>query len=328
MAEANAVPEIKPFLWAYEIDETGHSKELKEPIIPEKGYLWLHLAYDNLGAETLLEQLHLDEQTIEQMCALETRPKAVVQDKGQFLILRAVNLNKDLQSTPEFMISLRFWVGNNVVITARNSTRKLYSLLDLKEVVVQQQAPTSSTDFALRMIELLTDKIRNEVDRIEEDLAGLESEVTIHKLGDTKNSLSVLQREAASIKRYLSPQKEALENLYRLQKSLDNDQLYWLRDSIERTTRYLEDLELVRERSLVLQEDVRGQIAEEQNQRMYVLSIVTAIFLPLSFLTGVFGMNVAGLPGIENPGSFMLLCSCMIIISIILLGLMKKYRWL
>jgi zinc transporter len=61
--------------------------------------------------------------------------------------------------------------------------------------------------------------------------------------------------------------------------------------------------------------------------RMYVLSLVTAIFLPLSFLTGVFGMNVAGLPGTEEPKAFIFLASDMLILAIISLISMLWKKW-
>jgi len=60
------------------------------------------------------------------------------------------------------------------------------------------------------------------------------------------------------------------------------------------------------------QEEILGRMAQQQNARMYVLSIVAAIFLPLSFLTGLFGMNVAGLPGTEDPQAFFITVGLMV----------------
>jgi zinc transporter len=73
---------------------------------------------------------------------------------------------------------------------------------------------------------------------------------------------------------------------------------------------------------------LRNRIAEQQGMRMYVLSLVTAIFLPLSFLTGIFGMNVAGLPGTENPQAFTLLGVSMLAIAIGIGGYMVWKKWM
>jgi zinc transporter len=67
--------------------------------------------------------------------------------------------------------------------------------------------------------------------------------------------------------------------------------------------------------------------SEKRGMRMYVLSLVTVIFLPLSFLTGVFGMNVVGLPATEAPNPFFYLTTAMLILAIILLISMLRKKW-
>ena len=79
---------------------------------------------------------------------------------------------------------------------------------------------------------------------------------------------------------------------------------------------------------MLLQEEFRSRIAEQQNQRMYVLSLVTAIFLPLSFLTGVFGMNVMGLPGVDNPLGFVWVAGSMLLLAVLVAVWMKVQKWL
>ena len=100
-----------------------------------------------------------------------------------------------------------------------------------------------------------------------------------------------------------------------------------MREQSDRITRYVEDLDLVRERALVVQEELFNRISQEQNARTYVLSIVAAIFLPITFISGVFGMNVAGLPGLEEINSFWIVSAVMLAISVaILIGLRLK-KW-
>jgi zinc transporter len=134
-----------------------------------------------------------------------------------------------------------------------------------------------------------------------------------------------LRRKTASIRRYLAPQRDALDRLYRQPGDLfSQSEAQSLREEADRITRYLEDLDLARERAMVLQEELLGRMAHEQNSRMYLLSVVAAVFLPLSFLTGLLGMNVAGLPGTENPQAFALSAIAMIGLGI---GLVVYFRW-
>ena len=93
-------------------------------------------------------------------------------------------------------------------------------------------------------------------------------------------------------------------------------------------TRYLEDLDLARERAIVLQEELMNELAQLQNTRMYVLSVVAAIFLPLTFVTGLLGMNVGGLPGLDSPKGFLVALIVMVLTSAAMLIYFRFRKWL
>jgi zinc transporter len=84
---------------------------------------------------------------------------------------------------------------------------------------------------------------------------------------------------------------------------------------------------LARERTIVVQEEILNRIAEEQNSRMYVLSIVALIFLPITFITGLFGMNVAGLPGTEGTSTFWIVAAVMAMSAALIVLWLKLKRW-
>jgi zinc transporter len=101
-----------------------------------------------------------------------------------------------------------------------------------------------------------------------------------------------------------------------------------LREETDRLTRYLEDLDLVREHALVTQEELMNRVAHEQNVRVYLLSVIAAIFLPLTFLTGLLGMNVAGLPGTVSRYAFTISVAVMIILGLGLAAFFKFKKWI
>ena len=78
----------------------------------------------------------------------------------------------------------------------------------------------------------------------------------------------------------------------------------------------------------MLQEELLSQLAQQQNTRMYVLSVVAAVFLPLTFVTGLLGMNVGGLPGVDNPSGFLFSLVVMIISGAALLAFFRWKKWL
>ena len=117
---------------------------------------------------------------------------------------------------------------------------------------------------------------------------------------------------------------------------LHNEPLEWfgekpkfqLRELSERTDRFIEALASTRDRAAITQGELDNRLSGEMNKAMYVLSIVAAIFLPLSFFTGLLGINVGGIPGAENKWAFLFVTFLLIMIALLLLGLFRRIRWL
>lgn len=296
-------------------------------VTSEEGVLWIHL--DVKSGESwdwLRNSSGLDETTLDALLAGETRPRYVPGKRGMLIVLRGVNTNPG--ADPEDMVSIRLWVEQDRIISTRR--RKLLTIVDIRESLEAGNGPRSSGEFLTTLVSGLADRIGNFVETIEDDLGGAESKLEgSHVPPEAGSAVATLRREIASVRRFLAPQRDALDRLYRNPPDiLTKDETEELREEADRITRYLEDLDLARERAMVLREEYLAQIAQQQNARMYVLSIVAAIFLPLSFLTGLLGMNVGGLPGLESPRGFMISVILMVISAAALLGYFRFRKWL
>jgi len=287
---------------------------------------WKHVNFSNSAdAAWVRDQSGVSPIVAEALLSDESRPRALNIEDGILVILRGINLNSG--SDAEDMISVRLWLERNRVISA--SRRPLKSLEIIQQQRKQGQGPASPASFAIQLIDTLSDFIGEVTDGIESRLD--QAEDRVNEAGSIlKNSpFSVLRRQSARIRRYLAPQREALDNLARYPEPIFNEaQAAELREQTNRITLILEDLDLVRERALVAQEEFLGMIAYEQNTRMLLLSIVAAIFLPLSFLTGLMGMNVAGLPGTENHWAFSIIVILMTMIAVLILLVFRARKWL
>lgn len=316
------------FLSAQVILSDGTSRSLNKRELnytcQDGEYLWLHVQCDAPDVDAVLSALSLDEGIAEALCTPETRPRAMHINNGALIYLRGINRNPE--ADPEDMVSLRVWCKDNLIVTARRKNRKLISVSELHDAVMAQQAPATPNGLLLDIITRVADKIHETVDEIDDALVGFEEDINLDK--NDRQTLAALRRQAASIRRFLAPQRDALDTLFRFPQFLQQDEAFTLREQTDRITRYVEDLDLARERAVVLQDEIRNRVADQQGMRMYVLSMVTAIFLPLSFLTGVFGMNVGGLPGTDSPTAFTLLMGSMGVLAIIMLIAMLWRRWL
>lgn len=309
-----------------QLDGLGGGQLLDETPAPTSEDLWVHLQSDHPSCAATMQALGLSEFVTELMTAPETRPRVVAMEGGVVIVLRGVNMAQD--ADPEDMVSLRIWLHDRLIITARKSSRRLMSIQDMRANLESGRGPRDTAEFLVAVVERLADRIGEVVEQSEEQLEAIEDDTVEMADADLRHHLTGIRRRAAQLKRYLAPQRDALDALYRIRSVLSDEQAFALREQTDRTTRYVEDLDLTRERAMLLQEEFRSRIAEQQNQRMYVLSLVTAIFLPLSFLTGVFGMNVMGLPGVENPWGFVWVAGSMLALAVLAALWFRLKKWL
>ena len=293
---------------------------------PEQGLLWLHVdVAEDPPHEWLQDSIGLAPLVADALTADETRPRSLNLGEGLLTVLRGVNTNPG--DDPEDMVSIRLWIERDRIVSTRR--RRLLSVQDLRDQLEQGTGPTTSGEFLSELIGRLADRIGGFVDTIEDSLSSIEESGSDDSAQVRRRSLAVLRRQIASVRRFVAPQRDALDRLYRNPGSLLSDpEISSLREEADRVTRYLEDLDLARERAVVLQEELMNELAQLQNTRMYVLSVVAAIFLPLTFVTGLLGMNVGGLPGIDSPRGFLIALAVMVASSAAMLMYFRFRKWL
>ena len=84
----------------------------------------------------------------------------------------------------------------------------------------------------------------------------------------------------------------------------------------------------MRERMALVRDELAGQLSDRLNRNMYLLSILSALFLPLGFLTGLFGINVAGMPGAEVSHAFWYFSGGLVVVVGLQLAILRKLHWI
>lgn len=312
------------------LDRHGGGKHLSWDEInrwkPREGILWLHFDYSHPGVQKwIAEESELHEIAVEALVTEETRPRATLIDDALLLALRGVNLNPD--SEPEDMVSIRIWADRNRIISTRK--RKLLSITDLVEFIRRNEGPRSTGEFIVELAGRLTARMEGTIEAIEDHVARVEEDIVDSSRIELRQELAVIRREAIMLRRYLSPQREALSRLYAEKISwFDESDRMRMREVTDRLIRYIEDLDSIRDRASVTQEELANRLSEQMNVRMYVLSLVAAIFLPLGFLTGLLGINVGGIPGAEYSGAFIIFLLLLAAVVALQILIFKKNKWL
>jgi zinc transporter len=293
---------------------------------PEQGILWIHLNYSFPEVrEWLFRQSGLDEVISDALTEEDSRPRCTPFQEGLLLGLRGVNMNPG--SDPEDMVGIRIWFEKSRIISTRK--RKLLSVSDMQARIQQGEGPESLSDFLVQVAGRMMERMRHVIDDLEDSVADVEDQVLTSESHQLRSKLANLRRQAISLRRYLSPQREALSRLL-LEKIpwLDESARIRMREVSDQLARYLEDLDEARDRAAVTQEELVNRLSEQMNNKMYLLSIVAAIFLPLSFLTGLLGINVGGIPGAESKLGFSIFILLLVVVVICQIWYFKKRKWL
>lgn len=314
---------------SYLLDGKGGGRKLGWEEInqwqPADGLLWVHLNRDSEDSREWLEKRSgLDPLVIEAMMAESTRPRCAQVNGGVMLFLRGVNLNPG--ADPEDMVSVRLWLEHNRIVSIR--LRRLLSIDDLRSSIDQGHGPTGAGDFVVALSDRLAARMAGVIADIDDEVDSLQDQVLEAESRRLRSELNKLRRIIIALRRYLAPQRDALARMTHLKIAwLGEREMLHLREEADRVTRYVEDLDAARERAAVTQEELSNRLSEQLNARMYVLSVVAAIFLPLGFLTGLFGINVGGIPMADNPQGFVDIVLVLLLIFGIQVVLFRWRRW-
>lgn len=330
MDKATADP--RALIYGFRVDAEGKVTELEWEELTDldvtdvNQWHWIHL--NRLSGEAqswLAEHGAPDDQVLAALLQEGTRPRIVRHEGGYLLNLRGVNLNAG--ANPEDMISLRMWATERYVITTR--AQRILAAEDVRDLFRAGNPPRSSGSLISLIVKRLVARMGPVISEMDEEVDDLEEQLLSSSNTTSRNSVSAFRRMVVSLRRYMSPQREALAGFLRdSEEFLVGDDRHSLRDSQDALVRLLEDLDMIRERALLLQEQIVEQRGEAMNARLFVLSVISAVFLPLGFFTGLFGVNVAGMPGVDNPMAFTLLCAGMVLFALLVVWLFRRLRWI
>ena len=292
---------------------------------PDAGVLWLHLNRTKEDAEHYIRRdAGLDEVVADALLAPDTRPRVVPQGRGLIVNLRGVNFNPG--ADPEDMISLRAWIEKRRIITTR--ARRLMATRDVEERFARGTGPKDEIDCLFELAQALLVRVGHVVEELSDDVDALEDQVVSGDMSKVRESLSHARKRAIAIRRHLAPQREALARLQgERHEMLDAIDAVHFRELADETTRYIEELDSVRERASVVQDEVLNRLTERQNRNSYVLTVVAAIMLPLSFITSLFGVSVGGIPFAGDPNAFWVLLAILAVIVGLEVVVFKWTKW-
>ena len=330
LAEEASGTEVEGLVFAGVLDGRGGAREVDWDGVrrwrPGAGTLWVHLDYGFSGArDWLMRESGVDMVGCAALLAEDPRPRALAVGDGLLLIFRGVNLN--LGAEPEDMVAIRMWVEPDRIVTLRH--RPIAAAKEQWQALTAGRGPVGPADFVVRMCESMLGFIGQMAEGIDDTVDELEDSALAEHRAELRTRLAHVRRQAIALRRYVAPQRDALVRLH-------GESLPWLqaesrvrlREGAERMMRVIEQLDASRDRAAVTQEEMASRTAELINRRLYVLSLIAAIFLPLALVADLFGAGVGGIPLADSPYGFLILLGSLVSLSGLQIWLFRKLGWL
>jgi len=175
-------------------------------------------------------------------------------------------------------------------------------------------------DHYLTVVEAFGDKIED----LEDDIFNNNSDIS-----DIPNNIQTLKREVLKIRRSVFPLREVINRLDKLECPLIEEKTSsYLRDLYDHIVNVNESIDLYREMIWSLMDMYMSIISNKMNEVMKVLTIIATIFIPLTFIAGIYGMNFDNMPELHYKHGYYVLWGVMVVIFIFMLFYFKRKKWL
>ncbi|NQX59373.1 magnesium/cobalt transporter CorA [Paenibacillus qinlingensis] len=289
---------------------------------PSQGFYWIDAGIEDL--ELLQPLFHLHDLAVEDcLSEEEQRPKIEFYDSHYFIVINSIRFDDE----EIFLRALNLFLSKHVIITV--TRQKINELRALKPFLWEEEV-NSADRFLYHLVDLVVDNYVAVGDRIEAKIEKLEEDILMATKKSHLNEIIGLRSEILWLKKVLVPQRDVIGTLGKKELRLIDHQLQkYFGDIYENAVKIVDTFDTLRDLMGNLREAYQSSLANRANDIMRVFTALTTIFMPLTFITGVFGMNFDNILGLHltNHGDEIVL-AFMGVLGIAMYILFRKKEWL
>ncbi|AKG34005.1 magnesium/cobalt transporter CorA [Paenibacillus durus] len=288
---------------------------------PTEGFYWIDADVEDL--ELLQPLFNLHDLAVEDCLSdEEQRPKIEIYESHYFIVVNSIRFDDE----EIFLRALNIFLGRHFIITV--TKQKINELRVLKPMLWEQEVGAPDR-FLYLLIDLVVDNYFAVGDRIEVRIEKLEEDILMHTKKSHLSEIIGLRSEILWLKKMLGPQKEVVNTLNKKDLRLIDDQLQkYFSDIYENAVKISETFETYRDLMGNLREAYQSSIANRANEIMRVFTAITTIFMPLTVITGIYGMNFDNIPELHTKYGYYGVIGAMVTLGCSMLYLFRKKDWL
>ena len=272
--------------------------------------------------------VQLNNLLLEDILDTEHRPKVEILDEHILVIIKMLYYGKDEQLISEHLALV---LGKNYLITFQESEGE-----DVFEPVRKR---LQSADSSLRkrpadyllfgLLDAIVDNYFVILDKVSDKIETIEDDIIIHPREDMISEIQLLRKSAIFLQKSITPSREVVNKIEKTPHHLiDIDTKHYFRDLHDHTVQIVETLSTYRDILWGLTDTYMGAMSNKMNNIMRLLTLISTIFIPLTFIVGVYGMNFKYMPELEVWWAYPLVWLVMIAISLAMIFYFKRKKWL
>ncbi len=279
--------------------------------------------------EQIGKQFDIHALVMEDILNTEQRPKLEIYDSYLFVSLKVVYPNPGEQSTPQ-VEQISFILSDDCLLSFQEIDSDYFKPIRQRIDREGSRIRTMKTDYLLfALIDLVVDQYLSLIEHIGDDIQTLEDQIYDHPVKEHLYMVMSNKRNLLHLHKIIMPIRESLLKIKGMNTDLiDPDNKIFFEDVHDHLSTVQESLELYFELNKSLRESYMSSIGLKTNEVMKLLTIISTLFIPLTFIVGVYGMNFTNMPELSWHYGYFYIWGLMIVITILLIFYFKKRKWL
>lgn len=289
--------------------------------------------YDIRGIHdtTLIEQIgntfDIHPLILEDVSNIHQRPKFEEYENGIFVIIKALAFDKTKLEITTEQVALYF--RNGLVVSFQETESDLFEFVRKRIQSGKGRIRQRGADYLVyALVDVIVDNYFLVLEDIELEIELLEESVLETQDSGIKSNIHLLKKELMVIRKSIAPLREAIGRFAKTDSPfVAENTAFYLRDLYDHTIQVMDLVESFRDLLNGLQDLFISEVSFKMNQVIQVLTIVSTIFIPLTFLAGIYGMNFENIPELHWKYGYFILWGLMVFIFVGLLFFFKRKKW-
>ncbi|HKM98390.1 MAG TPA: zinc transporter ZntB [Buttiauxella sp.] len=313
-------------VFAWQLDGKGGVDAIEEnDIIDAEHPAWLHLNYTNSESANWLATTPLLPNYARDALAGESlRPRVTRVGEGTLITLRCINGSTD--ERPDQLVAMRLYIDERLIVSTRQ--RRVLALDDVVNDLKKGAGPIGCGGWLVDICDALTDHASEFIEQLHDKIIDLEDNLLDQQI-PPRGYLALLRKQLIVMRRYMAPQRDVYARL-------SSERLPWMTDDhrrrmqdiSDRLGRGLDEIDACISRTAVMSDEISQVMQEAMGRRTYTMSLMAMVFLPSTFLTGLFGVNLGGIPGGGWHFGFSMFCIMLVVLIGGVAWWLHRSKWL